>query len=257
MLTYVYCIVAADRRPSLARVSRGLPGASPVRLVDMADGRWLAVADVPAREYGEHRINRRLADLEWVSRAAVAHEAVVESFRSATAVLPLKLFTIFTSDARAVEDLHARRGRIESMIKRVARHDEFGVRVVLDRRKAAAAAQRSGGAGAPGHAPSGIAYLARKKAQRDAAAELAGHARDTVSDLYDRLAARARLARRRPAAEMPVHGGPLLLDAAYLVPRATAKSFRAEVARAARSLGRHGYDVTLSGPWPPYTFVKD
>jgi len=29
------------------------------------------------------------------------------------------------------------------------------------------------------------------------------------------------------------------------------------VTREARRLGRLGYNVTLSGPWPAYTFVKD
>ena len=78
-----------------------------------------------------------------------------------------------------------------------------------------------------------------------------------MAALYDRLGARSRLARRRTASELPVEGGPLLLDAAFLVPRARGTSFRALVAREARRLGRLGYNVTLSGPWPPYTFVKD
>jgi hypothetical protein len=54
-----------------------------------------------------------------------------------------------------------------------------------------------------------------------------------------------------------VQGGPLLLDAAFLVPRARAASFKALTARESRSLARQGYGLTVSGPWPPYTFVQD
>ena len=48
-----------------------------------------------------------------------------------------------------------------------------------------------------------------------------------------------------------------MLDAAFLVAVRTSARFRASVAREARALERHGYRVTLTGPWPPYTFVKD
>ena len=49
----------------------------------------------------------------------------------------------------------------------------------------------------------------------------------------------------------------LLLDAAFLVAHARRASFRAAAERAAARLGRDGYDLTLTGPWPPYNFVGD
>src|SRR3989442_252742 len=75
--------------------------------------------------------------------------------------------------------------------------------------------------------------------------------------IFDRLAARSSAAKRKAGGELPVQTGPLLLDAAFLVPRSRAKSFQSLMAREAKSLGRHGYGVTLTGPWPPYSFVQD
>jgi hypothetical protein len=238
----------------LTRVPRGLTGMGPVRLLDVEDGLFAAVADAPLDRYGEVAINRGLSDLGWVSRAAVAHDAVVQSFIQETAVLPMKLFTLFTTDERALEHVRAERRRIATVVKRVANHQEWGVRVVLDRGKRVAAAPKDS-ASAGGR--SGAAYLTRKKAQRDAVMELAAHARDTVAALYDRLAARSQLAKRRLASDLPVEGGPLLLDAAFLVPRARTASFRALATRESRALARHGYGFTLTGPWPPYSFVQD
>jgi len=116
----------------------------------------------------------------------------------------------------------------------------------------------SGGGSAKrrGRAATGIAYLAEKKAHRDAATELAVRAHDTVAGLFDRLAARARDARRRSASELPAQGS-LLLDAAFLVPRGKAASFRALAARESRALAPAGYAISLTGPWPPYTFVQE
>ena len=252
--TYVYGVVAAERRPRLSRVPAGVPGAGPVRVLDVEPGLFLAVADLPLDRYSEAAINTGLSNLDWVSRVAVAHEAVVESLIASTAVLPMKLFTIFTTDERALADVRGQRARIASLVKRVANHHEWGVRVILDRALAAAARSKKK---APATAATGVSYLALKKANRDASKELASRARETVAGLFDRLAARSGDARRRAASELPVEGGPLLLDAAFLVPRARAASFKALTARESRSLGRQGYGLTVSGPWPPYTFVQD
>jgi hypothetical protein len=252
--TYVYCVVAAERRPRLTRVPSGLPGAGPVRLLDVEKGLFMAVADLPLDRYSESAINSGLANLDWVSRVAVAHEAVVESFVAAIAVLPMKLFTIFTSDDRALDHVRAQRQRMAALVKRVGNHQEWGIRVVLDRTLASAALP---GKKAPAHAGSGVSYLAQKKAQRDSSRELASRARETVAALFDRLAARSGDAKRRAASELPAQGGPLLLDAAFLVPRARGAAFKALAARESKTLARQGYGLTISGPWPPYTFVQD
>jgi hypothetical protein len=239
-----------------------------VRLLDLDRQLFLVVSDAPLSRYGEAAIERGLSDLDWVSRAAVAHEAVIESFVDADAVLPMKLFTMFNDDERATAHMRRDLERIRSLVKRLGHHYEWGVRVALERARvqtavAAGSNERTSGRGAA-RAPrgrsrdsSGAAYLSRKKAQRDASVELASHARDTVAALYDRFAARARLSKRRPAGEPPVSSGSLLLDAAFLVPRARSRSFERLVARDARALAPQGYRLTLSGPWPPYSFVQD
>jgi hypothetical protein len=258
-LTYVYCLVADKKRPS-ARRPKGPRGLGPVRLLPVGDRPlWLVVADAPGKWYNEEAINGGLRDLDFVSRAAVAHEAVVESFMGSSAVLPMKLFTIFTSDGRALEYIAAQRSQIAAVLERVSGHDEWGVRVALGRAAATApAASGSSRTAKRGSAAkAGASYLQRKKAERDATAELAARASGVVADLYDRLAAVASAARRRAAAEVPAQGGPLLLDAAFLVPRSRAKRFSAVARSQAKLLSPQGYGVALSGPWPPYSFVQD
>jgi hypothetical protein len=138
------------------------------------------------------------------------------------------------------------------VLKRVAKRVEWGVRVVLDR---GTAAKRR--IAKPISRPTGISYLAHKKGQRDAASELAKRARAVVIELYDDLAKSAALARHRPASEVPMQGGPLLLDAAFLVPQSKSSRFRVLANRHARALSSSGYRVTVSGPWPPYSFIQE
>jgi hypothetical protein len=263
-LTYVYCLIADRKRPSTAKRPKGLPGLGPLRLLQVgAEALWLVAADAPKKRYDERAINERLRELDWVSRVAVAHERVVESFLSSSAVLPMKLFTIFTSDARALEYIGSQQSKIGAALDRVSGHDEWGVRVALDRTSQSMDLRPPVGAGVnrpskrTNAADSGVSYLQRKKAQRDATEERAVRAREVIGDLYDRLSAMASAARRRAATEMPPQGGPLLLDAAFLVPRSRAKRFNAAVRSQAKQLGSQGYGISLSGPWPPYSFMQD
>jgi hypothetical protein len=237
--TYVYGVIAGSRRRT--RRGRGLPGTGPVRLIDLDGNLSAAVADAPLQVYGEDQLGPKLSDLEWVSRAAIAHEAVLESFADATAVVPMKLFTLFTSEERALAHLRAERKRIASTVRRVANQQEWGVRLALGaaRRAAASRARKR-----TGRAETGAQFLARKKADRDTAADRAAHAIETADRLFDRLTARASISKRRPATELSAAGGGLLLDAAFLVPRAKAKSFGSAVARGtlARPVGLCGPD---------------
>lgn len=256
--TYVYCVIAAPRRPAATRLPRGPKGTGPVRLLEVGGRgrlglkRWLVVADAPLREYGEKAIEEGLKDLDWVARAAVAHERVVEAFLRVPALLPMKLFTIFASDERAVEHIASERTKIDALLDQVRNREEWGVRVRLDRAKAPAASVAGGEPNA-----SGADYLARKKALRDAAIHQAGRRHTLASEVYERLGSWADASRRRRAGELPPDAGPLLLDAVFLVARSRAASFQGRARREAEQLAGAGLRVELTGPWPPYSFVGD
>ena len=254
--TCVYCLVANRTRPRTRRSLKGLPHSGALRLLDVDDGLWLVVSDVPLSKYGEAALKKGLADLDWVSTAAVAHETAVESFRSADAVLPMKLFTLFATDERARRHILANRASVNRLIERVTRMDEWGVRVAV-RRPAAARPRPRGASASRPPASSGSSYLLGKKAQRDLVVHRAQRARAVAADLFNELAAHAAEARRRPATELPAEGGPLVLDAALLVPRSGSTKLKNAAARQARALLPEGYAVSLTGPWPPYSFMQD
>jgi len=116
----------------------------------------------------------------------------------------------------------------------------------------AAAAGAAGTAGASG--ASGRAFLEAKAQQRsavrDAAAALEEHIRALASTL-DEVTRDVRY--RDDATRGTV---PVLLDAAYLVPRRSEKRFRAQVRIKAQPLLARGCRVTVTGPWPAYSFVS-
>lgn len=245
--TYVYCVVQARSRPRVAHAPSGLPGFGNVRLLDAERTLWLVVADAPQPRYSEASISRGLRDLEWVSQCAVAHEAVVEHWRRARAIVPMKLFTIFESDERALAYIRRRRQTLDHVIRRVAGKREWGVRVrqsrapVPERRVLPAA--------------SGTGYLTAKKQARDAAKEQTMHAQARANAVFATLAARAVEAERRPATAAANLQSRLLLDAAFLVGTGRIAQFREAARRLTRDLQAEGYAIELTGPWPPYNFI--
>jgi hypothetical protein len=203
---------------------------------------------VPLDRYGPERLETALRDLKWVSTVAVAHEGVVEHFarRRNTTVVPMKLFTMFSAESRAVEEMRSRRKGIQEVLKRIAGCEEWGVRIV---REAVAAAPIE----TPGQR-SGTAFLAARKKTRDDARAAAARGAEAAAGVFGVLRPLAKDARRRE--ESPAGASPPLLDAAFLVPAARRVRFRAAARRAARACMGAGVRMTLTGPWPAYNFVQ-
>jgi hypothetical protein len=246
--TYVYCLIESARQPSMLRTPRGLPSAASPSVLEIRPRLWAVVADVPLAEYGSGRLEERLRDINWVADIAVAHEAVVERFASAkgAAVVPMKLFTMFSSRDRAVTELAARRSAIDAVLKRIRGCREWGIRVTQ------AVPARVGRSRDVAPA-TGTAFLTAKKRARDDARDRQRRAAEAAERTFDSLARLARDAHRRDAPADATT--PPLVDAAFLVSEGHQTRFKAAVKRAARLCRAADAALVLTGPWPAYNFV--
>jgi hypothetical protein len=99
-----------------------------------------------------------------------------------------------------------------------------------------------------------------KRRQREAKVD---EERDRVAEewaqtVHERLAGRAAEALLNPLQrpEVSGHEGDMLLNGVYLVDEEEIGAFRATVDRLAEEFRGRGVSVELTGPWPPYNFVK-
>lgn len=251
--TYLYALV---RNPGLLRTEeapRGLPGFSTTRALAVGDGLWLLAADAPLPEYGADSIQSHLQDLTWVSDRALAHEATVEHFSELAGpgmVIPMKLFTLFAGDDRALEHVRTDRARLDRIFERIAGCQEWGVRIRFDHERARELGDeeverdlRKLGAG--------TAFLLRKKVEKDFFHAQLDRVKASAEEVFAGLAAHAEDARRRD----PI--APLILDAAFLVRTGRADEFEKEADRRAARLFDLACELTLTGPWPPYNFIGE
>lgn len=248
--TYLYCIVHSDDAPVTAKAPRGLPGATRLTLAPVASSFWVVTAGVPLKSYGSVLLEASLRDVQWVTDRAVAHESVVEFFarQSGATVIPMKLFTMFSSEKRAISETRSRLRDIESVVTRIAGCEEWGVRITYQPSAEPAALGRQP------KPPSGTAFLKAKKAARDSVERSKSIAIEEAEHAYTTLAAIARDARRRQ--DIPTGAtSPPLLDAAFLVPATGRTRFKAAVKKLAAAC-IEGTEVTLTGPWPSYNFIQ-
>jgi hypothetical protein len=245
--TYIYCLAQSARKPSAARVPRGLPGATPAVPTQLTGRLWVVHAEAPLDQYGPGPVEASLKDLDWVSRIALAHEAVVEHFAAlpGTTVIPMKLFTMFSSVDRARAEMRGRGAELRRVFARLEGCEEWGVRVLRgERQKPSTAATKPS---------TGTAFLAARKQVRDETRATISAAATAADAVYESLAEIAADHRRRTS-EAPGAIAPLL-DAAFLVPTRRRARFQSAAQKVAQQVSATGAQMTLTGPWPAYNFV--
>lgn len=243
----MYAAVAG--RPSERTLSRipPMPEGGRPRAIAFDDGVTLIVADVPSHIYNAASLEPRLADLDWVSRSGAAHHAVSEALAESHVVLPFRLFTLFSSEQKAVATLGRSKTRIAQALARLKGRQEWVLRIGAPDPARLPAPQSE-----PPPATTGTSFLRKKAHTRREGIERAARVKVDATAVFEALRAIADETNARTIEP----GTNVLLDAAFLVKTRQTTTFKNTVARTARRLLRDGCPVSLTGPWPPYSFAS-
>lgn len=243
--TYVFCLVQSRTAPSTRGVPSSVPEAGAIRLLPIERGVWAVVADAPLTHFSGEALQEEMQDIEAISRHALAHASVIEFFFRRAPVIPLKLFTLFSSDERAREHVHGRLPALKRLFAALRGHEEWGVRVVTGEAEAESART----------AATGRDYLQVKKRLHDqsmAPSRAAVRAANGAIRALGRLAAKTRHEKFPP----PGRGRPYATGASFLVKASASRTWKAHASRLEAKLAEQGHRLDVSGPWPPYHFVS-
>jgi hypothetical protein len=237
-LLWAYGVVPA------ALVAPEVPGIAGRPVERMAQGGLAAlVTEVPADRFSGPALQERLEDLDDLEALARGHEAVLEAALRAGDLVPFRMCTIYRSPDTVRHMLATEAGRLEGALARLRGKAEWGVKAF-----ARSAAAEPVASGRPG---SGTEYLARRRTERREAEAAA----DAVARVHAKLAEGACAAVLAPPQDRRLSGreAEMVLNASYLVEHERAGAFAGLV----DALGRDGFDLELTGPWPAYHFVTE
>jgi len=242
--TYVYCLVRAAKPPSARGVPASVPGAGAPRLLAIDRDVWAVVADAPLDRFDAEVLQQELQDVEAISRHALAHAAVIEFFFRRAAVIPLKLFTLFSSDETAREHVRGRLPALKRMFGELHGLEEWGVRIFAGEAEVESART----------VDSGRDYLQVKKQLRE---QTIAPSRATIRAVNGAVRSLGRIASktRKEALPPPGRGRPYVVGASFLVKAKTRNAWKAHAAKLGAALAADGHRLDMSGPWPPYHFV--
>ncbi|MBS1882806.1 MAG: GvpL/GvpF family gas vesicle protein [Actinobacteria bacterium] len=254
---YVYGVVRAG-----TLLPGDLAGIEPISRVRLIECRGLAalVSEVPLSTFDDTSLRENLDDVAWLEEKARTHEEVLEAALAATAVVPLRLGTVFAGEEQVREMLSREYGALLDALERLAGRAEWGLKAYVDRegleREALRRARRTEADADQGAA--GTAYMNHRRREAEAREGAEAIADEWAWEIHHRLAAVADEALLNPLQlpELSGHQGKMLLNGVYLIADEGASDFRSAVRVLAEGFDRRGVEVVLTGPWPAYNFVK-
>jgi hypothetical protein len=243
---YVYCVVRAG-----AGIPPRLPGIerkhSPRLLSHGALGAVLS--DVLLAEFDEDRLRERLADVQWLERAARTHEHVVEEVARTATAIPMRLCSVYRDEGGVRAMLTRGAGVLAEGLEHLQGKAEWTVKVFAHE------STHSEPESAP--CSSGTDYMRRRLGERDRRRTGQEERHGISVAIHERLSGAASEA-VTAAPQLPeVSGNPgqMLLNGVYLVADERVEPFLALVDALQSEYGPYGLALQPTGPWPAYNFV--
>ena len=218
------------------------------------------VSLVPLEEFGASPLEQRMADLKWIAPRVLVHERIIEEIMAAHPVMPMRFCTIFISRDRIDGLLQTHHEKILHFFSEIADKEEWGVKGYINGGQVEDALKRL----SPGvqaietklqEASPGKAYLLGKK--RDLAIKdgLSGVVLQIAEEVFQRLLAHAiKGVKNKPFKLEDEETREMIVNAAYLVRKSDLRIFHEKVKKTEEKYRAQGFNLNLTGPWPPYNF---
>jgi Gas vesicle synthesis protein GvpL/GvpF len=212
---------------------------------------------VDAAEFSQEVIDRRAGDLEWLGAIGYRHQAVMADLMKQTAIVPLRAFTLFSSEEALRAYLSANRELLSKTLARLDGKQEWTLRIELEPAKwsealtARVASLRDLQNDIASASP-GKAFLLRKKLddEKKRASQMAEN--ELVAEIERAVLAKLRCetvaeSRQRRDGAFPQINVLLNRDEESVL-----QELRDDLTARYQD---EGVTLALSGPWPPYTFA--
>lgn len=249
-MLYLYCVTRGRPLPLLPVV--GVAAAGPPFAIS-GPNMAAIVSEVSDGEFDGLDAERRMADLAWMSQCGKSHESVIEAvMRQHCPVVPAAVASLLRDEAEAKQYLAENFEKLDALLDYFENREEWVVRVLYERPPSTDLNLLPGlrlvtppGQTRPLAIPQHLHNNEREQQVISAAHEICHRLRLRSSGF----------AMRQLAYQAP-DGDPVLVvgNWAFLVRRPGEDEFKAALRSAAEDYHALGFEIRVSGPWPPFSF---
>ena len=214
---------------------------------------------VPLTDYCGAEAGRRLADIAWLAPRAHQHASLVEWAMRSSPVFPAPFGTLYLSLDSLTAFMHAHEATIANFLRTVTGKEEWELRASADLNNYEILEQLAGNIWPDWQAlPKGTRYMRlcrdRGVLVEQGRAEAVTLVHDFVAELQPLMAAV-----RQHVVRVKTGGGGSELVARYalLVAKKDVTPLQESVREAGNRASQQHIAITLSGPWPPFSFRPD
>jgi len=198
-----------------------------------------------------------LGDVAWIAERALRHQRVIEQGFSRGPVMPARFGTLFSSLLSLDRFLNLNQQTISGFLEHVKGHEEWGVKVLLERSIAGkwlGAQLAASASGQVGTAP-GLRYIQQRRAEAAAVKQLQRWLPEACESIAGALNKYAIELRERRILDAAVGDSrELVLNLAALIPHERREKLIAHVEDFNLKRAEQGLGLMLNGPWPAYSF---
>ena len=250
---YVYAVARDPVRPDAEAVDGSRNYGAVTR-----SGVAAIYTPVPREEYSQEAIDRRVQDLEWLGAIGYRHQNAVSSLMKETAIVPLRAFTLFSSTDALEKFLDESAPQLERILERLDGKQEWTLRIEFDperwndalvRRVASLRdiQQQSESAG------SGKAFLLRKKLEEERKRASKVAEEELVAEIEKEVLGKLQCESVAETRQQRDGGFPQIN---VLINRDEDAVLQELHSSLADRYAGDGVTLSVSGPWPPYTFAR-
>jgi hypothetical protein len=260
---YVYGIVKSDgSQPVEGLPEKGIDPAYPVYSLSYRDIQAI-VSQVSLLEFSREELEARLNDITWLKTKVQVHQDILETVFAGRVLVPMRFCTIYQTEQRVQEMLAQYYDDFVDALARLEDKKEWGCKVYCDRETLA---QRVGGISdrvkelraEMDKKSGGAAYFLKKKVDGAIAEEVERISDESAQHIHDLLSGYAEesVVNSLQGKELTGRKEEMVLNGAYLVSEEQLPAFRAKLENLAVEYGNIGFSCEVTGPWPPYNFVR-
>lgn len=240
----------------------GLDGIHPLEVIHLDDFTDLAcvISQVPLAEFGEGKLQENLQDIKWLEKYIRAYDEITHKLFEQATFIPIRFGTIYLTKERLEEGIKVYKDQVLQLIETLNGKIELGVKFYIDRKKLQDKLLTSDSevqnlhTKIQGESP-GKGHFLKKKLETLSDKKVETWVSDVLHLLTESLKG---ISNNTQLLNLQPREGTnkMFLNMACLLPSSKLEWFKEMVKNIISQEKLDCIECEITGPWPPYSFVR-